>query len=220
MKTDKRRECPQCHKLLSPQGFRGHVTYAHGVGAPERPASATDAPAPVEAPAAAAPAAAQAPPPDPLSQPAIDPAGLQELATPGEPAAPPADGEGASPKASAAVVHTRVDVGRALEGMVRQGDKVASKLAGIPEEKPADLDNIVDMMRPAAERMGDRMGPVFWILAFFLGLLSWAAYKVAAVRERRLQLAAGPAAAARADDSSRPAPRVLETHDRVSPYAQ
>jgi len=226
-RPDCRRPCSVCGKLLKPQGHRVHLLNTHGITAgasapapaPESPPADVSAPRPA---AAVDPEAPAAPPADPLAAPAIDPAGLAALGA-AEPAAPPLEG-GEAPKPGAAVVHSREDVGRAMEGLIRQGDRVASKLLGVPEEKPAELDHIVHMMRPGAERIGDRLGAGFWLLAFIVGVLSWLAYKVAAARERRLQLSAGPAPSRRPaptepPPAEAPPPHVPELHNRVSPLA-
>lgn len=145
-----------------------------------------------------------------LRGPAIDAAGLDALKEPaGESKAPP------PPAAELHVKPSLVDMGRVTEAAVKRLDRLASRALDVDADTQRDIDETAELMKPAAEMMGPKLGAWFWVLVFFFSLGAWWAGKVVQRAERRRQL--GPATdTPRAQPAAAP---VEEVTDRQNEYA-
>lgn len=192
--TDKKKarvQCPECGKeVADEQKLRVHIQYKHG-----KPANQVLTAAGMTGPAYA-PSAAGADSVDELDLtdetaptgggPAIDPPGAAQLNT--EPEPEPA-GAGASPRAGKPEVHElsekdERDYERAAASTMRSGDRILSKVLGVPSDQ-GELDDVIETMKPAATYYGRRIGPRFWLFIAIVGLISYVLGKTFMARQQK-----------------------------------
>lgn len=191
--------CPVCQKVCrNKQALALHVSAKHpdAVLSPEsHPASAEARTLAGASSATMSAGAGEGAPAAPDAGPtvsgagdvAIDPGGAELLED--EPVNIGADGK-VEQEPEPVRVHTRNatdrDYARISEAVIRRTDKVLSKVTGLPEEKPGDLQDVSDMVKPGAEIYGPRLGGLFWAAVTMVAFLSLVISKVVAARLQRL----------------------------------
>lgn len=210
--------CPECGKMFSKGGLRGHLAFAHGrsLYSQDSPLLERCVPEAVDVPqnefgpglgsspvdASETPLGAD-PSPAVAAEPAIGAEGLEALkAEPVEEEKPAAE-LGTKPAAGA-----ERDYRKTWGAFVRRLDKLVSKFLGVEEESPGEVQDVIAMGEPGADEAGRRMGAIFWLACLILAVLSLAFAKaIAAQAKRRASL---PPAGVAEDP----------THGRHSPLAR
>lgn len=73
---------------------------------------------------------------------------------------------------------TRADYRRVTLGFLRGVDRILSFLLRVQRTPDKELDEFLEVMLPAAELYGPKLGPMFWAVAFGVGMASFVLGKV------------------------------------------
>lgn len=118
--------------------------------------------------------------------PAIDAPGMAQLGTDPEPETAPPPKQ--KPEVHELDERDERDYERTAAATMRGLDKVVSRVTGAPSSKE-EVDDLLETTKPAAAYYGRRLGPLFLLVAMFIG---WAAYAMAkmhtAKQQRRAQV--------------------------------